>query len=58
MVVVVVIVLFPLSVVVFQLHQNEFNLNAALYELYGYASRYNDEVRHQAFEGITLIHFD
>ncbi|KAI0232085.1 Plexin-A4 [Lamellibrachia satsuma] len=27
-----------------KLHQNEFNLDAALYELYGYASRYNDEL--------------
>ncbi len=27
-----------------RLHQHEFNINAALYELYHYVVRYNDEV--------------
>ena len=31
--------------VVLQLHENEFNLNAALLKLYDYAVQYNDEVR-------------
>jgi len=32
-----------------QLHQNEFNVSAALHDLYQYAVKYNDHVRRAAF---------
>ena len=42
----------------FQLHQNEFNLDAALNELYSYAVRYNDEVTyHQTSHTSSFLFF-
>lgn len=34
---------------ILQVHQNEFNTNAALLELYKYAQKYNEEVSVQNF---------